>query len=398
MVRRIIHVDMDEFFAAVEKLDQPELRGKPLLIGGDPAGRGVVSTASYEARRFGCRSAMPMAQAVRLCPQAIVLPGRHARYDEISERVFAIFARYTPLVEAASIDEAFLDVTGCEALHGDAPAIAASIKRAVHGEIGITCSVGVAHNKFLAKLASDMDKPDGLTIIDEDRVLEMLDPLPVSRLWGIGPVAASRLAGAGVATVGELRRLPLEAARAVLGGDAGHFLRLAAGEDDRPVTPAHEARQMSQEQTFSADIDDVDTLRGVLLEQVETVARRLRHAGLKARTVTIKLRTGDFTTCTRSLTLSDATSVTCDLWKAAEKLFKRWSRRHFAALRLLGMAASNLMPEDCGQLPLFVEPGQARQARLDRALDALARKFGDEAVHRGAQPAAAPGRRKRPKP
>ena len=386
MARQIIHVDMDEFFAAVEKLDRPELRGKPLLIGGDAGARGVVSTASYEARAFGCHSAMPMGKAIRLCPQAIVLPVRYARYRQVSDQVFAVFDRFTPLVEPLSIDEAFLDITGSQQLLGPPEQIAATIKRAVREDTGLVASVGLAPNKFLAKLASDLQKPDGLTIITEENLHQVLDPLPITRLWGVGPATAKQFERFNLRTIGQIRQASLEFLREWLGESAEHFHRLANGLDDRPVTPDGQAKSIGQEQTFAVDLSDMDELRRVLSEQVQEVARRLRSHGLQGRTVTLKLRYGDFTTITRSSTLAEATNLTEELRGAAHALLDAWARRHAQPLRLLGMTASQLSQEQRQQLSLFPDPSQARQQSLDRTLDDIARRFGSDAVRRGLPP------------
>ena len=386
MARRILHVDLDEFFAAVEKLDNPALRGRPLLVGGDPDGRGVVSTASYEARKFGCRSAMPMRLAMRLCPGAVVLPVRPERYRDMSERVFAILDRFTPCIEPVSIDEAFLDVTGSARLHGPAERIARSIKDAVRGELGLSISVGVAPNMFLAKLASEMNKPDGLTVIDEARLPDVLNDLPIERMWGVGPTAADRLHAQGIATFAQLRLAdPVRLAEAV-GSSAAHLQRLAAGQDDRPVTPDSAAKSISAEQTFAADVGDLQELRRVLLDEVEHVARRLRRGGLKARTITLKLRYGDFTTITRSATDEPAIDLTDALWSRAERLLAGWSGGGGARpLRLLGFGTSNFIRAGDGtQLSLFEDPGHARLRRLDSAVDAIADRFGPSALRRGA--------------
>ena len=382
MARQILHVDMDEFFAAVEKLDDPSLRGRCLLVGGDPNARGVVSTASYEAREYGCRSAMPMSTALRLCPQAVVLPVRGRRYRQVSERVFELLGRYTPLVEPLSIDEAFLDVTGCERLFGGAEAIARSIKRDVRDEIGLPASVGVAPNKFLAKLASDLRKPDGLVVITEENMRATLEPLPVSRLWGVGPAAEKRLERLNVQTIGQLRAVPLERLTDAFGQAGEHFHRLARGLDRRPVVPDSRAKSISQECTFAVDVADAEQLRDVLVEQVEQVSRRLRRQGLKARTVTVKLRTGDFTTHTRSATLDDPTDLTGEIRRDTERLLSAWLGRHRRPLRLLGVGVSGLIRQG-GQLPLFGRAQRDREQRLDRTLDDIARRFGDGAVRRG---------------
>lgn len=385
MPRAILHVDMDEFFAAVEKLDHPELRGKCLLIGGDPRGRGVVSTASYEARVFGCRSAMPMSTAVRLCPHAIVLPPRGQRYAEVSEQIFAIFSRFTPLVEPLSIDEAFLDVAGTERLFGPALEVAEKIKRAIRQEVGLTASVGVAPNMFLAKVASDLRKPDGLTVITEETIHRILDPLPIRKLWGTGAATEKQFLRLNVHTVGQLRTLPLETVAMVLGSNAAeHFLKLANGLDDRGVTPDSQAKSIGQEQTFPVNVGELDELRRVLLEQVDQVARRLRRHGFKARTVTLKLRYGDFTTLTRSHTMPEATNITRELWEAAQTLLMTWSRKDHRALRLLGVTASGFIGSHSGQMSLFERAGSKKMEQLDKTLDAIAEKFGDSAVLRAA--------------
>ncbi|MCP4375828.1 MAG: DNA polymerase IV [bacterium] len=383
MGRQIIHADMDEFFAAVEKLDNPTLRGKPLLVGGDPAGRGVVATASYEARKFGCHSAMPMARAVRICPDAVVLPVRGKRYRQVSEEIFEIMGEFTPLVERLSIDEAFLDITGSQRLLGPASEVAADVKTRIKSRTGLTVSVGLAPNKFLAKLASDLDKPDGLTIIEPDRIHEVLDPLDIRKLWGVGPAAAKRFEKLNIRTIGQLRHASSELIRTRLGSGGQQLQRLSAGLDDRPVTPDSRAKSIGQEQTFRTDIDDLTELSRILLDQTEQVSRRLRRSGLKARTVTLKLRYGDFTTLTRSVTLDSATDVTELLWRAARGLLDNWASGQSHPLRLLGMTASQLAGSGGVQGSLFSDPGQETQQRIDRAVDEIANRFGDGAINRG---------------
>jgi DNA polymerase IV len=380
--RQIIHVDMDEFFAAVEKLDRPELRGKPILVGGSPTGRGVVSTASYEARKFGCRSAMPMAAAIRLCPDAIVLPVRGSRYAEVSRQVFEIFESFTPLVEPLSIDEAFLDVTGSRALFGPADDIGRQIKQRIHDEIGLTASVGIAPNKFLAKLASDLEKPDGFVVIAATDIHRVLDPLPVTKLWGLGPAGEKHLRRLGIETIGQLRRIAPDALREVLGNAAGHFTQLARGIDDRPVIPDSLVKSIGREQTFAKDIADLDQLRAVLLGQVEHIARRLHRKHLAARTVTLKVRYKDFTTATRSMTLDHSTALTDELWHTAERLLSSWAGKELRPLRLIGVTASQLGPADGRQISLFGEQQHERLAALDQAVDKIADRFGEDAIGR----------------
>jgi DNA polymerase-4 len=380
----IIHVDIDEFFAAVEKQDHPELRGRPILVGGDPRARGVVATASYEARPFGCRSAMPMAQALRLCPHAIVVRPNFERYEHFSRQIFEIFGRFTPLVEGLSIDEAFLDVAGCEKLFGPGPVIAAALKRQIHQATGLTASVGVAPNKFLAKLASDLRKPDGLVVVEPAEITRLLDPLPVRKIWGIGPAAEKTLATMNITTIGELSRTPLAMLVRRFGQTgAEHYHRLSRGLDTREVVIGGQTRSISQEVTFAQDVGDPDRLRQVLLGQVEEISRKLRQQRLLARTVSVKIRYGDFTTLSRSETLPEATDVTATLWTSANELLEAWAERSFQPLRLLGAHLSGLCHPEGRQLSLFADTNTERNQRLDKALDDLTERFGGKAVRRG---------------
>ncbi|MHC4094204.1 MAG: DNA polymerase IV [Planctomycetota bacterium] len=384
--RHILHVDMDAFFAAVEQLDRPELRGKPVLVGGSPTGRGVVSTASYEARPFGCHSAMPMARAVRLCPQAIVVRPRMRRYAEVSRQVLEIAGQFTPLVEPLSIDEAFLDVTGSTRLLGPAGQIARELKRRIREKTHLTASVGLAPNKFLAKLGSDMEKPDGLVIVRSDRVRAFLDALPISRLWGVGKATLPKLEALGVRTFGDLGRFSEMALRNHFGEAGEHFYRLVRGIDDRGVVPDREAKSISHEVTFSVDIDDYDHLRAVLLGQTEHVAHRLRRHGRLARVVTLKVRLADFSTITRSTTLAAGSDRTDVLWDAVAGLFESWSGPRSAAVRLIGMGVSQLSTEEGQQLDLFDQDEVTRRRGLDQTIDQIRRRFGDDAVSRGKAP------------
>ncbi|MHC4063127.1 MAG: DNA polymerase IV [Planctomycetota bacterium] len=384
--RHILHVDMDAFFAAIEQLDRPELRGKPVLVGGSPTGRGVVSTASYEARPFGCHSAMPMARAVRLCPQAIVVRPRMRRYAEVSRQVLEIAGQFTPLVEPLSIDEAFLDVTGSTRLLGPAGQIARELKRRIREKTHLTASVGLAPNKFLAKLGSDMEKPDGLVIVRSDGVRALLDPLPISRLWGVGKATLPKLEALGVRTFGDLGRFSEMALRNHFGEAGEHFYRLVRGIDDRGVVPDREAKSISHEVTFSVDIDDYDHLRAVLLGQTEHVAHRLRRHGRLARVVTLKVRLADFSTITRSTTLAAGSDRTDVLWDAVAGLFESWSGPRSAAVRLIGMGVSQLSTEEGQQLDLFDQDEVTRRRGLDQTIDQIRRRFGDDAVSRGKAP------------
>lgn len=381
--RQIIHVDMDAFYASVEQLDNPELEGFAVIVGGDPKRRGVVSAASYEARKFGVHSAMPMAQAKRLCPHAKVLPVRMERYVELSKEIRAIFERYSPLVEPISLDEAFLDVTGSTALFGSAKEIGLAIKKAINEELGLTASVGVGPNKFLAKLASDLEKPNGFVVITEANRQDVLDPLPISRIWGVGKVTAQALQSKGIKTIGQLRKAPLEHLASIVGNQAQQMLQLAQGIDEREVEPIRQAKSISSEKTFATDIQDEQTLLGALLNQVEEVAQRLRADGLKAKTVTLKLRYGDFRTITRRQTLEKATNTTRTLWQAAKAVFRRWQNKSPGPLRLIGFAASGLVQEGTGQQQLFPDPAKEKQKRLDKAFDEIRNRYGKDALRRG---------------
>lgn len=392
-VRTILHVDMDAFFASVEQLDDPACRGKAVLVGHEGR-RGVVAAASYEAREHGCHSAMPMAVAKRRCPQAIVKPSRPARYGELSREIFTIFHDYTPRVEPLSIDEAFLDLTGSERLLGEGPEVAAALRARIRSQTGLTASVGVAPNKFLAKLASDMDKPDGLTVISRERIREILPPLPIRKMWGVGPATERRLLTLGIHTFGDVERFPVEVLRREVGQLGERIHRLARGIDNRPVVPDHEAKSISQEQTFGHDLTDPEAVRPVLLHQTEQVARRLRRQGLKARRVTLKIRYGDFETITRSRVLPAPTAHTRDLWQVAWALFGHWARASFRPVRLIGMSTTDFDREE--QLRLFTDEEDQRQDRLDEATDAIRNKFGKGAIRLGGTLGGARGRVPRP--
>ena len=383
--RQILHVDMDAFFASVEQLDDPALAGKPVIVGGDPKGRGVVSAASYKAREFGARSAMPMARAIKLCPQAIVLPVRMDRYAEVSREMNAIFKRYTPLVERLSIDEAFLDVTASGNLFGSGEKIGHAIKKAIKEELDLVASVGVAPNKFLAKLASDLEKPDGFVVITEQNKQQILDPLPVSKIWGVGKVTAKALQAHGIGTIIQLRTMPLATLKTIVGNCASSLHELACGIDERAVEPAGKVKSVSAERTFPRDIEEKDFLLGVLLDQVQEVARQLRADNLKARTITIKLRYADFRTITRSHTLKVATNTTQDFWQVAQAIFEKWYSGQAVRLRLIGFSASCLAASDTGQPLLFPDMEEEKQQRLDKTLDQIGNRFGKDKIRRGSK-------------
>jgi len=380
--RHIIHLDMDAFFAAVEQRDRPELRGRSVLVGGSPDGRGVVSTASYEARPFGCHSAMPMARAIRLCPDAVVVRPRMDHYLEASRQVFAVLEQFSPLVEPISIDEGFLDVTGSTRLLGSPDTIAADLKRRVRAATDLTASVGVGPNKFIAKLASDSQKPDGLVVVTQDGVRDFLEPLPIARLWGVGKASLPKLEKLGIRTFGDALYLSKDDWRRAFGQQGSRFHELVRGRDDRPVVSDREAKSISHEVTFSIDVTDHDHLRAVVLDQTDHVARRLRRHGLAARTITLKIRSADFTTITRSATVRDPTDETDVLWRLASKLVGAWERSHPPPVRLIGVGASQLSSSGSEQLTLFDE-AEGRNRSLDQAVDTIRDRFGDRAIQRG---------------
>ena len=360
--------------------DRPELRGKPVIVGG-VKGRGVVCAASYEARKFGVHSAMPISTARRLCPQGVFLPVRMQHYAEISRQIRVIFLSFTPLVEPLSLDEAFLDVRGCEGLFGPAQDIARQIKNRIRTETGLIASVGVAPNKYLAKLASDIGKPDGFVVLPPDKVMDFLSPLPVSRIWGVGAKGEKRLHDMGIRTIGQIAALPEKTLSDRFGEMGRHIWQLAHGEDDRTVVPDREAKSVSTETTFAQDIGDRSVLRVWLLDLVDHLASRLRHEGIWARTIDLKIRNSDFRTVTRSTTLSEATNLTNIIWKAAADLFERSLTRDLLPVRLLGIGATKLTREVIVQGDLFDD--SARQGALDQTIDTIREQFGSGSIRRG---------------
>ena len=382
--RVILHVDMDAFFAAIEQRDEPKLRGRPVLVGG--AGpRGVVAAASYKARTFGCHSAQPMAVARRMCPQAVVLPPRRQRYNEVSRQVFAILESFTPLVEPLSIDEAVLDMTGSDRSLGTPPGIATAIKQRIRDELGLTASVGIAPNKFLAKLASDLDKPDGLTVIEPDSIQSAITKLPISKMSGVGPATEQKLLSLGIRTFGDLQPWPRNVLESHFGSLGQKLHRLCRGEDDRPVITDQAIKSISQEQTFDEDRADPDQVRNVLRGQAEKVAMRLRKGDLRGRTITVKIRFGDFQTITRSATLHAPTDRTDLICAQARDLFNAWADTGFQPVRLIGVGISQFTNE-AEQFDLFTQQTDDRSCRLDATTDAIRTKFGSGAVQRGVQP------------
>jgi DNA polymerase-4 len=352
--RAVLHIDLDAFFAAVEVLENPALAGKPVLIGGRPDQRGVVATASYPARAFGCRSAMPMAQALKLCPEAIVLPARHSLYRQYSRRVMDMLHALTPLVEQVSIDEAFLELTEQVAAWEQAVEIARQLQGRVRNETGLSASLGVASNKQVAKVASDFQKPGGLTVVRPGEEAAFLAPLPARALWGVGPVTAERLAGMGVHSVGELASLPDETLRAAFGRQGPDLGRRARGSDDSPIVVEHQRKSISQERTFDRDITELRPLKQHLWRMSQAVAAYLKRGEVAGGVVAIKLRYGDFTTLTRQMTLPVPSDDAVEIYRAALTLLERaWEPGR--PVRLLGVGAHQLS-QPSGQLSLFDNP------------------------------------------
>ena len=382
-MRTILHVDLDAFYAAVEQRDDPTLRGKPVLVGGSVR-RGVVASCSYEARKFGIKSAMPMAEAMRRCPSAIIVRHRMDRYAEASAIFFDILRDYSPEVEGLSLDEAFLDVTASHRLLGDGPTIARAIKDRVRAELALVASVGVAPIKFAAKVASDIDKPDGLRVVTD--VLAFLHPLPMTRLWGVGEATRSVLASMGLTTIGDVARYPQAALVARLGAATGlHLKALAAGEDSRPVVAEHDAVSVGHQETFDDDIDDKGELAVILLDQADRVAHRLREANLRARAVVLIVKYDDFRQITRRTTLDAPTSDGGVLARTAIELLSKVviEPKRGGRVRLCGISATSLEDRDAPrQLGLLDEAAREKTERLNDTVDKLSAKFGKTVIRR----------------
>ena len=378
--RTILHVDMDAFYASVEQFDDPTLRGKPVLVGGSGR-RGVVCAASYESRQFGCRSAMPMGEARALCSHAIVVRPNFPRYKECSAQLMNILESFSPLVQPLSLDEAFVDVTGSTRLFGDGVSIATTIRQRVRDEIHLTCSVGVAPNKFVAKLASDLDKPDGLTVIAPDKLIARLAPLPIERMWGVGPVAAETFKRFGFRTFGDVQRASEDALEAVFGEHGARWKELALGNDNRPVATERTPASVGQEQTFGDDLTAIAEVEAHLVGQAEEVAARLRRKQVKAERVTVKIRFGDFKTITRSMTFDTPTDRTDILRDGARSLLRAWASNDFRPVRLIGCTVSGIV-EGNEQLGLFADVQATKQTAIDRVADAIRTRFGKDAIGR----------------
>jgi DNA polymerase-4 len=379
----LAHLDMDAFYAAVEQRDFPELRGKPVVVGGpDPKARGVVSTCSYEARPFGIHSAMPLRRAHQLCPDAVFVAGRMEVYQRESRRIMAILREYSPRVQPLSLDEAFFDLTGTRRLFGSPEETLRRIKERVREETDLTCSAGLAPVKFVAKIASDLEKPDGLVIVPPGGVLEFLHPLPVGRLWGVGPKTLERLTELGVATIGDLAALGLEELERRFGLWGRRLHQLSLGCDGRGVTPHREEKSVGHETTFATDQESEEVIARALLELAEKVAARLRRHAVAGRTLTLKLRLAPFSTFTRSVSGDEYLDQGPLIYETARALIDRVDRRG-RKVRLIGVSVSGLVAREAAPPGLFDSERPEREQRLGKAVDALGERFGDGAVRRG---------------
>ncbi len=372
--RWIAHCDMDAFYASIEIRDDPTLAGKPVVVGGSAEGRGVVAAASYEARKYGIHSAMPMARALRLCPNLVRVPGNLAKYAAVSEIVMGVFERFSPVVEPLSLDEAFLDLTGTEALFGPPEAVGRRIKREVRDATSLTVSVGIAPRKFVAKIASDLRKPDGLVIVGQDEIEGFLAPLPIGRLWGVGPKTLAQLQSVGIETIADLRAMHRDALQRRFGVWGERLLDLAAGRDEREVVPDWEAKSYSHEQTFARDVEDPAFVEAVMLDQAARVARRLRRDGVTGHVVTLKLRYPNFQTLTRRRKIADPTCLAETIHAEARRLFREsWDGR---PVRLIGVGMTQIHPLGSDGA-LFDEVGDPqRLIRLAETVDRLQDRFG----------------------
>jgi DNA polymerase-4 len=385
-MRSILHVDMDAFYASVEQLDHPEYKGKPVIVGADPkggGGRGVVAACSYEARKFGVRSALPISRAWKLCPEGVYVRPRMQRYMEVSAQVMEVFKRYTDLVEPLSIDEAFLDITGSTALLGSPEQIARSIKREIRETTSLNASVGLAPNKFLAKIASDLKKPDAFVVVEEDDIEGFLRELPIARLWGVGPKTEQRLHEMGYRTIGQLAAAGREQLVRLLGSLGEHLFRLSHGKDDRPVVANGEPKSVSSETTFDEDTGDRDLLLHTILELSDHVAERLRKDSYRARKVTLKLRYSNFSTHTKQHSMDKLIQTGSEIAAVARSLFSEFPLNR--KIRLIGVSAGDLYRDggDPQQLTLFGQPNQSE--KLSHTVDEIKHRFGSDAIRRASQ-------------
>ncbi|HEY40514.1 MAG TPA: DNA polymerase IV [Dehalococcoidia bacterium] len=379
--RTIMHVDLDAFFVSVEQVLNPELQGKPVVVGGRPDRRGVVAAASYEARAFGLHSGMPLATAVRLCPQAIFIEGSFARYRDASKRFMAILADFSPFLEPMGLDEAYLDVTGFESLHGSIHQMARTIKQRVKDELQLNASIGIAVCKVVAKVASDLSKPDGLLEIPPGEEQAFLAPLPIEKLPGIGKKTEQKLKGLGIKTLGQLARMPLEALKSHFGAFGETLHRSASGIDDREVSPPTEAKSISRETTFDKDVTERSTLEATLRYLAERVGNNLRRQGKQAKTVNLKLRYADFTTITRSRTLPQASDTDHLIYDTGATLLRRALSTERQPVRLIGIGVSNLV--EPGRQLAMLDSRDQRQEQLNRAIDRIRDRYGFAAIQTG---------------
>ena len=387
VMRSILHVDMDAFYASVEQLDNPDYQGKPVIVGADPkdgTGRGVVAACSYEARKFGVHSALPISRAWKLCPQGVYVRPRMQRYVEVSGHIMEVFRRYTDLVEPLSIDEAFLDISGSTALLGTPEHIALSIKKEIRETAGLNASVGLAPNKFLAKIASDLKKPDAFVVVEETQIEDFLRDLPISRLWGVGPKTELRLHEMGYRRIGEIAAASRESLVRTLGSLGEHLYQLSHGNDDRPVVPNWEPKSISSETTFDIDTDDRELLLRTILELSDHVAERLRKDNYRGRKVTLKLRYSSFSTHTKQRSLEKGVQTGEEIAAVARELFKQFPLKQ--KIRLIGVAAGDIhhVGEQTEQLPLFGKSSDEKE-KLSHTVDEIREKFGSGAVRRGSQ-------------
>jgi len=378
----ILHIDMDAFYASVEQLDHPEFKGRCVIVGGQ-SNRSVVSAASYEARKFGVHSAMPMFQARQKCPEGIVLAPRMDRYKELSRTIMNLLKDFTPLLEVVSIDEAYMDLSGSDKLHGDPVDVGTQLKKTIKAAVNLTCSVGIAPNKFLAKIASDINKPDGLTVIRENEVDDFIQSLAIQKVPGVGKKTAAQLGRMGIRTLGDVRRFSEDTLTKRLGKFGRRLKQLSQGMDISPVQPDSQHKSVSSERTLSADTGDLKKLKIFLLRQSETVAAGLRKQGVRAKTVTLKVKTADFNTFTRSRTLDAPTRSSESIYLEAEKLLDSFKLNQ--KVRLIGVSASGLISASVPvQMDLFAKKSAAAQTweRVDQTLDSIKQKFGKDAIRR----------------
>lgn len=383
MQRVILHIDMDAFFASIEQKDNPQYRGKPVIVGADPKGgkgRGVVSACSYEARKFGIHSAMPISQAYCRCPQGIFLRPRMEKYQKVSQNIREIFYQFTPLVESISIDEAFLDITGSQRLFGSPEEIGNSLKKLIREKENLSSSVGIAPNKFLAKIASDLCKPDGLLIVKPTEIKKILHPLLINKLWGVGKKTEKKLANLGIETIGQLASFKEEYLESLFGKMGKHLWQLAQGIDERQVEPSHEMKSIGHETTFGQDTDDINLLHQTLLSLSQQVARRAWRHSVQGRTLTLKLRYGDFRTITRSRTQSEPLFTADEIFNLAKDILEKIDLKG-KVVRLIGVSLSHLDPMSMGQISIFQDE-EKKKTKLSRAEEQIINKFGDRSITR----------------